>query len=82
MKLRVLLMLLLLLPGAVHAAQDAIARYHYGMPLDIARVLDLREPPGDHQCKVVKATMTYLDSRGQEHRLQYLKLAQECSDQG
>ncbi|OLS62894.1 DUF2790 domain-containing protein [Pseudomonas putida] len=82
MKLRLLLPLVLLLPGAAHATQDGIPQYHYGMPLDVARVLDLREPSSDHQCQVVKATMTYLDSHGQQHQLHYLKLAEECSDQG
>lgn len=82
MKLRVLLPLVLLLSGAAQAAQDQAPLYHYGMPLDVARVLDIREPTGDQQCKVVIATMTYLDSRGEERELRYRKLAEQCSDQG
>jgi len=84
MKLPVMLLPLLLLCAAAQAAQAPVPTdtYHYGMRLDIARVLDVREPAGDHQCKVVTATMTYLDSRGQERALNYLKLAEECSDQG
>lgn len=81
MKLRLLLPLVLLLPGAAHATQAPVM-YHYGMPLDIARVLDIREPTGDQQCKVVTATMTYLDSHGQERQLDYLALSKTCSDQG
>ncbi|MFD2641629.1 DUF2790 domain-containing protein [Pseudomonas japonica] len=83
MKVRVMLLPVLLLSAAAQAAQTPTpVDYRYGMPLDIAKVLDLREPAGDQQCKVVQATMTYLDSHGQEHALRYLKLAEECSDQG
>ncbi|MHA6195633.1 DUF2790 domain-containing protein [Pseudomonas wadenswilerensis] len=83
MKLRLMLLPLLLLSGAAQAAQTpAPVDYHYGMRLDIARVLDMREPATDYQCKVVVATMTYLDSQGQEHALNYRKLSTECSSQG
>lgn len=82
MKLRLLLPLVLLLPGAAHATQDGIPQYRYGMPLDVARVLDMREPASNHQCEVVNATMTYLDSHGQQHQLHYRKLSEECSEQG
>lgn len=83
MKLRVMLLPLLLLSGAAQATQAPTpVDYRYGMPLDIAKVLDMREPATDYQCKVVVATMTYLDSRGQEHALNYRKLSTECSSQG
>lgn len=53
--------------------------YQYGMKLDIAQVLDLKEPD-QSTCKVVHAQMTYKDSAGQVHQLNYLKLAQVCSN--
>lgn len=61
-------------------AQGTPVEYEYGMKLDIAKVIALTEP--DQQiCEVVKAQMTYLDSSGQQHELQYLKLADACSYQ-
>ncbi|MNG93296.1 hypothetical protein D3C79_522540 [compost metagenome] len=62
-------------------ASESIAVYHYGMPLDIARVLNMSEPATE-LCDVVQASMVYLDSAGQQHTLHYLKLAQACSDHG
>ena len=53
--------------------------YQYGMKLDIAQVLDLKEPD-QPLCKVVHAQMTYKDSGGEVHQLNYLKLAQVCSN--
>jgi len=77
MNLRILLSLALLLAGTAQAQ----AVYHYGMALDIARVVQLDEPPSE-VCDVVQAHMTYVDSAGQQHTLQYLKLAKVCSDRG
>ncbi|MDR0277476.1 MAG: DUF2790 domain-containing protein [Paucimonas sp.] len=83
MKLRLMLLPLLLLCGAAQATQTPTpVDYQYGTRLDIAKVLDLREPATDYQCKVVVATMTYLDSQGQEHALNYRKLSSECTEQG
>lgn len=80
MYLRTLLGLGLLLTATAQASEST-AVYHYGMPLDIARVLTMSEPD-TRLCDVVQASMVYLDSAGQQHTLQYLKLAQACSDQG
>ncbi|MEE1924614.1 DUF2790 domain-containing protein [Pseudomonas sp. 148P] len=83
MKLRVMLLPLLLLSAAAQATQAPVPMdYRYGMHLDVAKVLDLREPATDYQCKVVVATMTYLDSKGQERALNYRKLSSGCTDQG
>ncbi|MCW2271883.1 hypothetical protein D9M71_463660 [compost metagenome] len=68
-----------LLLTASAQADSPTAVYHYGMPLDIAQVLDMSEPATE-LCDVVKARMVYVDSAGQQHTLQYLKLAQACSD--
>ncbi|WP_110970071.1 DUF2790 domain-containing protein [Pseudomonas huaxiensis] len=80
MKLRLLLSFGLLFAAAAQA-QDVATDYHYGMRLDVARVLSMTEPVTE-ECQVIKAAMTYLDSSGQEHTLRYLKLAEVCSDQG
>ncbi|WP_095162856.1 DUF2790 domain-containing protein [Pseudomonas sp. Irchel 3F5] len=80
MSLGYLLGLSLLLAATAQAATPAPV-YHYAMPLDVARVLQLSEPASD-TCDVVLASMVYVDSAGQQHNLQYLKLAQVCTDRG
>lgn len=67
-----------LLPAGLLLAQVVEARpYTYGMQLDIAKVISLEEPE-EHYCKVVTATMTYLNSQGEVETLSYLKLAEAC----
>ncbi|MFK0090279.1 DUF2790 domain-containing protein [Pseudomonas sp. NPDC090755] len=80
MYLRTLLALGLVLTASAQAS-ESVAVYHYGMPLDIARVVQMSEPATE-LCDVVQARMVYIDSAGQQHTLQYLKLAEVCSDQG
>ncbi|MGH8463563.1 MAG: DUF2790 domain-containing protein [Pseudomonas sp.] len=80
MYLRTLLGLALLL-SATAQASESIAEYHYGMPLDVAQVVNLSEPATEI-CDVVQASMVYVDSAGQQHTLHYLKLAQVCTDRG
>ncbi|MGF6594624.1 DUF2790 domain-containing protein [Pseudomonas sp. 2835] len=80
MSLRYLPGLSLLLAATAEAATP-VPVYHYGMPVDVARVLQLSEPASD-TCEVVLASMVYVDSAGRQHSLQYLKLAQVCTDRG
>lgn len=80
MYLRTLLALGLVLTASAQAS-ESVAVYRYGMPLDIARVVQMSEPATE-LCDVVQASMVYIDSAGQQHTLQYLKLAEVCSDQG
>lgn len=70
-----------LLACAAVQAQDAVPLYHYGMPLDVANVVNLSEPES-MLCEVVQARMIYKDSTGQVRSLDYLKLAQVCSNGG
>lgn len=70
-----------LLACAAVQAQDAVPLYHYGMPLDVAKVVNLSEPES-MLCEVVKARMVYKDSAGQVRSLDYLKLAQACNHGG
>lgn len=53
-------------------------QYHYGMSIDVARVLASSDV--SQACGVVPATMTYEDHQGQVHRLEYLVLGDGCSE--
>ena len=52
-------------------------RYHYGMQLDVQKILALHEAPAQ-SCQVVEARMDYLDSQGRERSLAYVKHAKAC----
>lgn len=78
---------LIWLAGAAHAASPMpeqaagpVQAYQYGMKLDVAKVLDIEEPP-TMRCKVITAKMTYQNSAGQVEQLQYLKMSEACSYQ-
>ncbi|MCY1278891.1 hypothetical protein D9M68_765450 [compost metagenome] len=60
------------------AAEIAIEQYHYGMELDIARVISRSEIPD--VCGIVPAYMTYEDHQGKVHRLEYMVFGQGCSN--
>jgi hypothetical protein len=76
---KILLTLALLagLTAQAHAADEAVA-YRYGMPLDIAQVLSIT--PVADVCGVVPVEMTYLDSHGGKHILQYSEFGSGCSN--
>ena len=59
------------------AADEAVA-YRYGMQLDIAHVLSIT--PVADVCGVVPVEMTYLDSHGGKHILQYSEFGSGCSN--
>ncbi len=59
------------------AQQPAVEQYNYGTKLDIARVISLSTIPD--VCEVVPATMTYEDSQGQRHTLEYQAMGDGCS---
>lgn len=52
--------------------------YKYGDKLDVAKVISMSKIP-DNICEVVPATMTYIDSQGVKHTMQYEVLADGCS---
>lgn len=60
------------------AGEPVIEQYHYGMQLDIAKVLSRSEVPD--VCGVVPAYMTYEDHQGKVHRLEYMVFGQGCSN--
>jgi len=59
-------------------AQDAAVAYQYGMRLDIAQVVAIT--PMADVCGVVPMEMTYLDSKGATHILQYSEFGTGCSN--
>lgn len=62
----------------VEVAQHAPAavQYDYSMKLDIAKVISLSPIP--NVCEVVPAQMTYEDSAGERHVLQYQVMGDGC----
>ncbi|MHC6226698.1 DUF2790 domain-containing protein [Pseudomonas sp. X10] len=60
------------------AEQIPVEQYSYSQHLDIARVLSMSEVP--NVCEVVPARMTYEDSKGQKHILEYRVMGNGCSN--
>ncbi|NWD77405.1 DUF2790 domain-containing protein [Pseudomonas gingeri] len=60
-------------------AQVQPQTYTYGTSLDVHKVLSMTEEEGA-ACSVINARMTYLDSQGQEHILDYRKFADRCNE--
>ncbi|MBF8722799.1 MULTISPECIES: DUF2790 domain-containing protein [Pseudomonas] len=58
--------------------QIPVEQYTYSQHLDIARVLSMSEVP--NVCEVVPARMTYEDSQGQKHILEYRVMGNGCSN--
>lgn len=52
--------------------------YHYGMTLNVGKVVSLTEPISD-ECKVVIADMKYIDKSGRPQELSYRKLSDACN---
>lgn len=67
---------LLALGCSINLAQAATAEhYHYGMKLDIAKVISQSLPQG---CDVGEARIVYLDSKGEQHTLIYQRTGENC----
>ncbi|MDG9882605.1 DUF2790 domain-containing protein [Pseudomonas putida CSV86] len=72
--------------GAAMAAEQAnngaeqipVEQYSYSQHLDIAKVLSMSEIP--NVCEVVPARMTYEDSQGRKHILEYRVMGNGCSN--
>ncbi len=63
---------------AKEAEQIPVEQYNYSQHLDIARVISMSEVP--NVCEVVPARMTYEDSKGQKHILEYRVMGNGCSN--
>lgn len=69
--------------GAQHDSQQRLEQipvetYHYGMKLDIARVLFISDT--SQVCGVVPSVMQYEDSKGELRALEYLIHGGGCSE--
>lgn len=52
--------------------------YHYGMRLDVGKVISMTEP-STLECKVITANMKYIDSAsGKPAEITYLKFSDAC----
>ncbi|WP_166359772.1 DUF2790 domain-containing protein [Pseudomonas akapageensis] len=60
------------------AEQIPVEHYTYSQQLDIAKVLSMSEIP--NVCEVVPARMTYEDSTGKKHILEYRVMGNGCSN--
>lgn len=60
------------------AVQTPVEHYSYSQHLDIARVVSISAVPD--VCEVVPARMTYDDSHGHRHVLEYRVLGNGCSN--
>ncbi|MGK9063678.1 DUF2790 domain-containing protein [Stutzerimonas chloritidismutans] len=59
-------------------AEPQVEPYHYGDKLDVAKLVSMDVPHGG--CEIVTATMTYLDSQGEVHKVSYLRQGPDCHD--
>lgn len=59
-------------PTAEETSQVQAVDYHYGLALDIDKVIHITDT--SDKVGVVPATITYLDSHGQLRKLNYLQL--------
>lgn len=62
------------------SATSKAVPYEYGMPLHVAKVVALTEPP-TLDCKVITADMKYIDDNGKPEEISYRKLSDACSYQ-
>lgn len=58
-------------------ASATVPNYAYGMPLDIHKVISISEPD-NMSCGVVTARVTYKDSKGEQHELDYRRWSYSC----
>lgn len=69
---------LALASGSSTVDTSSVEHYNYGSKLDIAKVISLSSIPD--VCEVVPAQMTYEDSHGQRHTLEYQVMGDGCSN--
>lgn len=58
--------------------EDETDRYTYSSNLDIHRIISMDEVP--HVCEVVPARMVYVDSKGEQHTLEYRVMGSGCTN--
>ncbi|NUU39217.1 DUF2790 domain-containing protein [Pseudomonas sp. C2B4] len=62
----------------LQAGKTPVETYTYGSKLDIKKVIAVTDVP--NECGPVQAQMTYEDSKGQRHVLQYQVMGTGCSN--
>jgi hypothetical protein len=60
------------------AHKSRIENYQYSTPLDISHVISTTQPA--NECAAVPVQMTYENSRGERHVLQYLTMGTGCTN--
>ncbi|AYW61718.1 TPA: DUF2790 domain-containing protein [Pseudomonas aeruginosa] len=61
----------------VSQQENAVEEYAYGMQLDVARVISSTDT--SNACGIVPARMTYEDSNGQKHTVEYQVWGNGCT---
>ena len=64
-------------PSAMAQAQTKPVPYHYGMPMDIQKVIAMTEPH-THECKFIEAQIKFLDKAGELQYVSYNKMSEAC----
>ncbi|MDF3932841.1 DUF2790 domain-containing protein [Pseudomonas citronellolis] len=63
--------------AAAQPQSPAVEQYTYGMELDVAHVVSTTDV--SNQCGIVPAQMTYDDSKGQRHTVEYQVWGNGCT---
>jgi len=58
--------------------QPAVEEYTYSMSLDVAKVLSVSQVSSG--CEAAPVQMSYLDSAGKQHIVQYLEMGTGCAN--
>jgi uncharacterized protein YdeI (BOF family) len=58
--------------------QPAVEQYTYSMSLDVAKVLSVSQASSG--CEAAPVQMSYLDSAGKQHTVQYLEMGTGCAN--
>ncbi|MFL1416946.1 DUF2790 domain-containing protein [Pseudomonas fildesensis] len=66
--------------GVAQADDQKPMAYHYGMPLNISKVIAMNETQ-TNECKVIDANIRFLNKAGKVEDVVYRKLSDACSFQ-
>lgn len=64
--------------ASTQAANVSVEKYSYSQHLDIAHVVSITQVP--NVCKVVPVQLTYDDSKGNRHIMEYQVLGNGCTN--
>ncbi|OPA87777.1 hypothetical protein BFW87_23470 [Pseudomonas fluorescens] len=63
--------------STIAQAESKPVPYHYGMPLDIQKVISMHEPRTD-ECEVINASIKFVDKAGEVKNVSYRKMSEAC----